>query len=269
MDALNAPHTPDSFTAAYAAAVRQRLPEADVRVESPLVVDIERPGQQSQRIRLDHPWQVVAAGTGEAEMVLDAFVRATTAELDVPEGPALTAALRPIIKTLDYVRSVFEQMGEGAVPVFGLVGDLYILLVADTELNMAVVSNTQLATAGLEPQTALHLSIQNLVNALPEIGVHGEGARMVMAGGNYEASLLLISSVWQQLAEPLSGDLIVVPFARDLLVYADAGDAAGLRDLREMVARAETEQTYGYAISNAPLRWTGSGWVEHTFADDA
>lgn len=266
---MDAPHTPDSFTAAYAAAVRQRLPDAEVRVDGTLVVDIQRPGQQAQRIRLDHPWQVVTAGTGDAEVVLDAFVRATTAELEIPTGPALTAALRPVIKSLDYVRSVFEQMGQGEVPVFGLVGELYILLVADTELNMAVVSNKQLATAGLEPQAALHLSIQNLVNTLPEIGVHGEGARMVMAGGNYEASLLLISSVWQQLAEPLGGDLIVVPFARDLLVYADAADAAALRDLREMVARAETEQTYGYAISNAPLRWTGSGWAEHTFADDA
>lgn len=266
---MDAPHTPDSFTAAYAAAVRQRLPDADVRVDSALVVDITRPGQHSQRIRLDHPWQMVATGTADTDELLDAFVRATTVELEVLEGPALTAALRPIIKSLDYVRSVFEQMGQGAVPVFGLVGELYIMLVADTELNMAVVSNAQLATAGLEPQAALHLSIQNLVNALPEIGVHGEGARMITAGGNYEASLLLISSVWQQLAEPLTGDAIVVPFARDLLVYADSGDAGALRDLREMVARAETEQTYGYAISNAPLRWTGSGWVEHTFADDA
>lgn len=266
---MDATYTPDSFTAAYAAAVRQRLPGAEVRVESPLVVDIERAGQGVQRIRLDHPWQVVASGSGEPEAVLGAFVNATTAELTVPEGPALVAALRPVIKPIDYVRAVFEQLGAGQVPVYALVGELYIMLVADTDLNMAIVSNEQLTRAGLEPQGALHLAIQNLVNALPEIGVHGEGARMVVAGGNYEASLLLVSSIWQELAAPLSGALIAVPFARDLLVYADTGDAEAMRSLREMVVRAETEQTFGYAISTTPLRWTGGGWSVHTFEDDA
>ncbi|MCB9525689.1 MAG: hypothetical protein H6702_20290 [Myxococcales bacterium] len=253
-------YTPDSFTAAFAAKVRAAHPELKVEVNGPLHLTVEHPDGGQHALSLEHPWTDVRQGA-DAEEALERFLTTMVAAgpPKVPEGPALHAALRPVVKHIDYVRAVFEQVGQGEVPVFGFVGELYIMLVADLGQSMAVVSSSQLQKAAIAPKDALLVALQNLANDLNDVAIHGDRLRMFQAGGNYEASLLLLGSIWEQLAEKMQGAPIAVPLARDLLVFTDGGDPEAVAELRAFVERTR-EEGLSYAISEAVLAWNGGGW---------
>lgn len=72
-----------------------------------------------------------------------------------------------------------------------------------------------------------------------EVRVHRSGSIFgVIAGGNYEASLLLLDELWDSgLRQFVTGTYAAVVPARDILAFADASDSAALSQLREVVAR--------------------------------
>ena len=253
-------HTPDSFTAAFAGKVRASQPDLQVEVTGPLHLTVQHPDGGQNALSLEHPWADVRRGADPDE-ALEQFLATmvSAGPPKVPTGPELHAALRPVIKPIEYVRAVFDQVGAGKVPAFGFVGELYLMLVADLGQSMAVVTNAQLEEAVIEPQQALLVALQNLANSLGDVQLHGDRLRMFQAGGNYEASLLLLGSIWEQLAEKMQGAPVAVPLARDLLVFTDGGDPEAVAELRAFIARTR-EEGLSYAISEAILEWNGGGW---------
>ena len=83
-------------------------------------------------------------------------------------------------------------------------------------------------------------AIAGLVKEIGEqIKIHGDFNHMIMitAGGNFEAAILLLDGLWEQLHEMASSDLILSVPARDLLFVARAGDAQILADMKAKVKK--------------------------------
>lgn len=87
-----------------------------------------------------------------------------------------------------------------------------------------------------------------------------KGDRIVMltAGGNYEATLLLLPEVWESVSSMVSGHIVAAVPARDIIyVTGDASDE-DLADLRrwtsQMIEKADKP------LSRTFVRWTGSQW---------
>jgi uncharacterized protein YtpQ (UPF0354 family) len=60
----------------------------------------------------------------------------------------------------------------------------------------------------------------------------------VMMGGDFEASLLLVDALWDQVFRQfVQGDYAAAVPARDVLAFCDAASAAGIDELRQLIAR--------------------------------
>jgi hypothetical protein len=67
---------------------------------------------------------------------------------------------------------------------------------------------------------------------------------MLTAGGNYEASLLLLDSIWSGLEKEVIGEVVVSVPTRDLLVVTGSGDSAGLERIKRLAKDASGRLSY-------------------------
>jgi uncharacterized protein YtpQ (UPF0354 family) len=82
---------------------------------------------------------------------------------------------------------------------------------------------------------------------------------MLTAGGDYVASILLLDSVWESLAELVDGDIVAVTPSRDVLLFTGSGSQEGLQAIRE---RADGIVSSGdHVISRTLLRRVKGQWV--------
>ena len=82
---------------------------------------------------------------------------------------------------------VYEDFGQ----------ELIILYAEDSPKNIRYLGPKDLELAKVERSELKALACENLKRLLPKIERHGTGGvYMVTAGGDYEASLLLLDSIW-------------------------------------------------------------------------
>ena len=106
-----------------------------------------------------------------------------------------------------------------------------------------VTSMERLNELGYEAQGLLAQAVENLGKVLPEVRAYSsEGSCIQLcAGGDYEASLLLMDDVCDGLAEQVAGDLVACVPARDLIFLTGSEDPGGLADLRQRVKDAQVQ----------------------------
>ncbi len=137
-------------------------------------------------------------------------------------GPSL--ALRP------EDTPIFRDLGNG----------LLVLYVVDAGHSFEFVQNRHLAAAGLDPESLHAAAMINLLAFSAErarIQAHGSIFGLFV-GGNFEASLLLVDSLWDEsLAGYARNGFVVAVPSRDVLAFADAASESGLAELRNVVSR--------------------------------
>jgi uncharacterized protein YtpQ (UPF0354 family) len=85
------------------------------------------------------------------------------------------------------------------------------------------------------------LACENLKRLLPKIERHGTGGvYMVTAGGDYEASLLLLDSIWSGGEMEVKGEVVVAIPTRDLLLVTGSKDSEGIEKVKRMVKEASS-----------------------------
>ena len=67
---------------------------------------------------------------------------------------------------------------------------------------------------------------------------------MLVAGGNYEASLLLLDHVWNGGSLKVQGEIVIGVPARDLLLVTGSENQRGLARIREIAAEVVAESPY-------------------------
>jgi uncharacterized protein YtpQ (UPF0354 family) len=63
---------------------------------------------------------------------------------------------------------------------------------------------------------------------------------MLTAGGDYEASLLLLDSIWSGGEMELKGEMVVAIPTRDLLLVTGSKDPEGIEKVKRMVKEASS-----------------------------
>jgi hypothetical protein len=194
----------------------------------------------------------------ELEPFLRSLVDATRA-LDVRGRQKRRDRVVPLIKD----DSFFEQIDPGFRPATErLVADLSIVYAFDRPRSLDIMTETERVALGVPASELRALAVRNLRRLVPEIRHHESGAGYVLlAGGNFEASLLLLDDLWIKLAPDVAGELIACAPARDMILYTGSATPGGIEELRELASRVITEG--GYSLSATLLRWTGVGWERY------
>jgi uncharacterized protein YtpQ (UPF0354 family) len=263
------PMSPAAFTEHVAEKVRAAVPGIEVSVVGDLELAIHAGDDGSNRAFLDNAYQLFL---GESPKHRDALVdRFVQSFAEAAKGLERSAdAIIPVVKdrgwiaetreSLRHLRREGEENGEASDHVHEALNDELIVVYAiDTPSNIAYLNASELDALGVRREDLRSLAVRNLRGLLPGIQIQrGEMLSMVIADGNYEASLLLFDDLWARESERMRGAPVAAVPARDLLLFADSADADAVAQLRQLAAKARAEATYG--LTDRVFVLQESGW---------
>ena len=144
-----------------------------------------------------------------------------------------------------------------------LVADLLIFYAFDAGAHYEIVAYRDLEQLGITADELHERALLNLRELKLEVRAHkGDRIIMLTAGGNYEATLILLPEIWESVSPMVSGHLVAAVPARDLLYVTGDADPENLADMRRWTSKA-LEQV-DKPLSRAFIRWTGVHWEEYT-----
>ena len=148
-----------------------------------------------------------------------------------------------------------------------LAGDLVVMYAFDVGTHYEIVANRDLRRLGVSKDELHDRAVGNLRALRLDVRAH-QGARTMMltAGGNYEATLLLLPEIWDSVAGMVDGELVVSVPARDVLYLTGDASPENLSELRGWTSKM-LEQA-DKPLSRVFLRRNGTQWEPYTgFAD--
>ncbi|HEX7864579.1 MAG TPA: hypothetical protein VF555_06495 [Variovorax sp.] len=190
----------------------------------------------------------------------------------------------PRIKHVDFLESmqpVLEQIEarggdrEAHVPVaypFAADSDLLVTFAVDTPAQFVTLTGEGMVETGLDPQSMYELAIDNMLHLVASnVGTRDFGLyKALVAGDGFEACMLLLPDLWEQLAQGFEGELIAVVPSRDVVYFMDSrgsfesrGEAVTAADAlgRMCSAAARVKAAAGPdGLSDRVMALTPDGW---------
>jgi Protein of unknown function (DUF1444) len=250
----------DQLTDIVVEALASRLPGCRVEAGGALEATVITRRHSVLTAQLGNLWSALSAcepeeRLRELEPFLSSLVESAGA-LDRRGRRPRRDRVVPLIKD----QTFFEDVDPGFRPATErLVADLSIVYAFDQPHSLQIMTETERAALRITPGELRALAVRNLRRLVPEIRHEESGAaHMLLAGGNFEASLLLFDDLWARLAADVPGDLVACAAARDMMLYTGSAISGGIEVLRQLASRILTEG--GYTLSGTLLRWTGLGW---------
>jgi uncharacterized protein YtpQ (UPF0354 family) len=245
-------NTAADFTREYADALHAASPLLKVTVVDDLKLKVSRSGGSESDIFLDNAYKTCMQDTSSKADVMARYIAADV-EVFAADGKKTIdpARLVPVVKDTQTVadyRRMLRSRGtpeEAEIATEEFADGLVIAYAEDSPSNIRFVSTHLLDSLGIERQGLRELAITNLQRLLPPLDISGgKGLYMVQADGSYEASLLLLDSLWNTRTFDVHGDIVVAIPTRSLLLVTGSRDAFGLSRLREYVNKAFAEGAY-------------------------
>lgn len=159
---------------------------------------------------------------------------------------ARTSQLVPLLKGTGMAATRGEQFAlspDDSPVARPFAADIVIVYAFNEPSQLVYMSRRQLAQSGMSEDELHALAVANLPKCLPDLNFRelDGGLFGVSCGGVFEASLLLLDPLWEQLAPQLPGlPLAVVP-ARDLLFVTGSKNQGSMQKIGRC-ARAELAQ---------------------------
>lgn len=126
-------------------------------------------------------------------------------------------------------------------PVVDLLGNgLMVVHLVDEGDRLVYVQHHHLRAIKANSRGLMEFGLVNLQNlAQGKLKLMDHGAiHGLLLDGQFEASLILLDTLWEHSFKPLTpnGAVVALP-ARDVLAFCDAGSVQGVQELRELVQR--------------------------------
>lgn len=245
--------SPSKFTGEFTDALRQASPGLKVEVIQDLELKVTTSDGNTTTSFLNNAYDLYKHDPKAKDEVIQKYVAATLETLTSLNASADLDRTRivPVIKDkawLDDIRKSMKDRGakEPLENVYEeLNPDLIIVYAEDSPQNIRYFTPKDLEKAGIDQKNLRTLACENLKRLLPKIERYGtNGAYMFTAGGNYEASLLLLDSVWSDIQHDVSGDIVVAIPTRDVLLVTGSDDRDGLEKMRQTVKKISAQSAY-------------------------
>lgn len=226
---------------------------------------VSRDNGRNSQYSIDNAYKEYQAHPGELKEILHRYL-AASASLQNPDRDKKKENIVPIVKPLVFLDEVkIQEAQAGATKPMDMVYDVYnrdlvILYAFNGDADIQYMSGDDLKKLGIPRDSLRALALRNLSAHLDSIQLHeNEGVYMPTAGGNYEASILLLGWFWNKQNLPVKGDFVIAVPSRDVLLITGSGEKDGVKKLREFVEKMSTSVTY--PISDSLYRWDGKTFV--------
>lgn len=124
--------------------------------------------------------------------------------------------------------------GEGEMlPVQLFSHEMAVFYAYDDGSNFTYVTDAMREESGLSANELHEVGLANLASRFRDMELHQGGGMLVLTGdGNFEASMILLGTVWDQLSQHFPNGAIAALPARDVLGLCDAQDNSAVSRLR-------------------------------------
>jgi uncharacterized protein YtpQ (UPF0354 family) len=243
--------TPGQFTTEFAEALRKAAPGFQVKIVQDLELKITKKGSDEHTTFLDNAYDSYKQEPREKQDVLARYIASGietyTAKTEIVDKRRIV----PIIKDKDWLEETNQAMlARGAKKPLEHVFDNYngalvVVYAEDSPKNIRYLTPSDVSQLKLSRERLHAMACENLKEILPKIELHGNnGLYTVTAGGTYEASLLLLDSIWNKENLPVEGEIVVAIPTRDLLLVTGSYDKEGISKLKALAKKSYDEGSY-------------------------
>jgi uncharacterized protein YtpQ (UPF0354 family) len=239
--------SPREFTAEYAEALGKAGAGFSVEIVKDLELKVTAADGRDFTSFLDNAYDSDKQSPADKAEVIKRYVTAGIETFGIARDGVNRTRIVPVIKDrpwLEETRQALLSRGAKESPenVYeDFSRDLIILYAEDSPKNIRYLGPKDLELAKVERSELRALACENLKRLLPKIERHGTGGvYMVTAGGDYEASLLLLDSIWSGGEMEVKGEVVVAIPTRDLLLVTGSKDAEGIEKVKRMVKEASS-----------------------------
>ncbi len=237
------------FTNECVAAFKQARPNAKISQVEELTLRTADSEGNEQTVFLDNCYAEYCRAPAQKTATIARYV-SSAVELEPFKAKIDPARIVPVIKDAGWLAEVnastrgsrgkaMESLSEP------LNGELAIFYAEDSPKNIRYLDPKSLLECGIPRDQLRPRGISNLRTILPKVEVHGSnGLYMLTAGGDYEASLLLLDDLWSGGKLSVKGDCVIAIPSRDLFLVTGSDDEPALTKMRELVRKSVEANSY-------------------------
>jgi uncharacterized protein YtpQ (UPF0354 family) len=225
------------------------MPDTTVTVSGDLTLNLRRPDGRGATVNLANLYNAYVQEPARRDELVTRLVT-SVAEPCKACGRLDRTNIVPVIKSrlwLEHLRAVFRaQAGANAPdPLYEDFNSELVIVYAEDSGGrtryLSTAENTGIARAALRA-----LAVENLRRLLPkvEMRLHDNVFGRITAGGDYEASLLLLDEVWSNPQIKVNGDIVVAIPAKDILLITGSRNRKGMQTLRNLAANIVQKESY-------------------------
>lgn len=265
--AQDVPMDEQSFARVAAERVQKELPDYEIAPTTRLTLEGKRSnGESTGQMSLDRVYAFCQRSARNCSAALDQYAKGVSEAVKERDRPIERGMVRIAVRPAEYVERLSKQLGPGSSPLFSrpIAGSLVAVPVLNYTRTVRFAGEKDLPKLGLTEATLftvgeenLHSSIKPLSQVTPTPKGNSFGT---IAGEDYASSRILFHADWQEVAERLNGNLIVMTPAPDLLLYGNGSTPVAVEALRAFGVEQAKRSTR--PLSTVVLRWEPTGWQE-------
>jgi uncharacterized protein YtpQ (UPF0354 family) len=258
--------TVKEFTNQYFDSLTKRFPTAKFTIVDDSTIE-SKFNDNDIRISIDNAYKEYQAEPDSLPKVLTKYLTVAS-ELYSPKEKISIDRIVPIIKPISYlddIKSVASKMGatkdiEGVYEKYN--DQLIIAYAEDTKNSIRYLTHDDIRALSVSEDSIKQIAIRNLDKLLTNIQRKGgDGVYMLTAGGDYEASIILLDNVLTKESLPVNGDFIIAIPNRDMLLITGSNDKAGISKIKEVAKKSF--ETGNYQVSDYVYKWNGKTFEKY------
>jgi len=253
--------TEKDFTQLYFNLLKSKFPSVIFSIVDDSTIESKFQGKKI-RTSIDNAYREYKLQQDSLQEILDRYVSATS-EIFYPKDKIDINRIVPIIKPISYLEDVKEEAKaigatkdiEGVYQKYN--NELIIVYAEDTKNNIQYLARDDLKDLSINIDSLLTIAVKNLDKLLTSIKKKGNnGVYMLVAGGDYEASIILLNDILRKEHFDINGDLVITIPNRDMLLITGSNDKEGIQKIADLATK--TYQTGNYPLSPYLFKWNGN-----------
>ena len=225
--------TKEEFVKIYLDSLRKRNPEIRFKLNPDLSISSSKNDLELKHYA-DNAYSEYQL---EPDSIIEVISRYVTSSSDmyVDRKTINVMNIVPVIKPIDYLDEIAKLSKDGKVShiVEKYNDQLIIMYAEDSKNNIRFLIDDQFKTLSIPRDSLKSIALANFDKIMSNIKKQGgDGVFMVIAGGNYEASLILLPSLWTKENFPVDGGFVIAIPNRDLLFVTGSKDKKGISRIK-------------------------------------
>jgi len=249
------------FTQTYLDSLKRVCPDGKYQISGDLLILANYQGNEAKHF-LDNAYKEYKLNPSAMGEVIMRYANSSAELCNEETGGIQINRIVPLIKPVEYIEEMKQVMnetpgGDELQLVYEKYNDQLIIVYGeDTDKNIQYFSEEEFNKLNIGKDTLLQFALRNLKSVLPDVQLmEGEESFGVTAGGDYEASLILLTNLWTKENFNVNGDFLVAIPNRDIMLVTGSNNKNAIERIKTIVK--DSYEKGNYPISPFLFKWNG------------